>query len=248
VPLVIAAGLLGLIVVLRRVHVRAAITYLALSVAVWIALFESGVHATVAGVALGLATPAIAFQRPRAVSDEARRIADSTKDEPSDPDADTDQWQRLAALSRDVVSPLTRQERSLHPWTSFVIVPAFALANAGVRITRTAVTARTIRIILAVAVALAVGKLVGISLGVVAARRAGSELPAGAGVRHMAGVAALGGIGFTVSLFVATLAFSDQTMLNAAKLGVLCGSAVAGIAGATTLSRLRRGGVAHDRP
>src|SRR5207344_2256447 len=94
---------------------------------VWRAVRAAGISPTLAGVALAMLTPAVAFQRPRAVSEEAHRVADSTLDFPPTPDADAPQWLGLAALSREAVSPLARVEAALHPWTSFVVVPLFAL-------------------------------------------------------------------------------------------------------------------------
>ncbi|MCJ7831958.1 MAG: Na+/H+ antiporter NhaA, partial [Actinobacteria bacterium] len=123
-----AAVLLLVISQLSRMHVRWMGVYVVLGVAVWVAVYVSGVHATIAGVLLGILTPSIPFQRPAAVSSEARRVADETQNEPDPPDADAPQWLRLAELSRDTVSPLARMEAALHPWSSFLIVPLFALS------------------------------------------------------------------------------------------------------------------------
>ena len=106
--------------------------YLVLGLAVWLAICESGVHATIAGVVLGLLTPVRPLQKPAAVSAEAIRIAAATADEPDDPDADAAHWRRLAWLSREAISPLACVEHALHPWSSFVVIPIFALANAGI--------------------------------------------------------------------------------------------------------------------
>jgi Na+:H+ antiporter, NhaA family len=133
-PLLAACGLLALILVLQRLQVRWTAVYVLLGVGVWLATFRSGLHATIAGVALGLATRAVPFQRPRAVSLEAHRVADHTVDDPEPPDADAHHWLHLAALTREAVSPLARLEHLLHPWTSWVVIPVFALANAGVSI------------------------------------------------------------------------------------------------------------------
>ena len=136
--------------------------FVGLGALVWLATYESGVHPTIAGVVLGLLAPAESFQRPRAVSAEARRTADQTMDDPEPPDADAGQWLRLASLSREAVSPLARTEHALLPWTSFVIVPLFALANAGVRLSGEQVAAAlTSRVTLGVVLGLVVGKVVG---------------------------------------------------------------------------------------
>ena len=112
---------------------------------------------------LGLLTPAVPFQRPSAVSEEAVRTAEATEDDPEPPDADAPQWLRLASLSREAVSPLARVEAALHPWTSFVIVPLFALANAGVTLSADAIgDAVGSPVTLGILAGLVVGKVVGI--------------------------------------------------------------------------------------
>jgi NhaA family Na+:H+ antiporter len=222
---------------LQRVNVRAITVYVVLGAGVWLAVFESGVHATIAGALLGLLAPAIPFQRPKAVSDEAHRIADETVDDPPTPDADAHHWRRLSELSREAVSPLARMENTLHPWTSYVIVPLFALANAGVDLVGSdAADAFASRVSLGVIAGLVVGKTFGITVAARAAVGAGiSRLPRGIGWMHIAGVAAVAGIGFTVSLFMTSLAFTHPGLARQAKVGILFASVVAGAAGAVLL-------------
>jgi NhaA family Na+:H+ antiporter len=229
VAVALCIGILGL----ERIGVRATAVYVVLGLAVWVATFESGIHPSIAGVALGLLTPAVPFQRPRAVSEEAHRVADETVDDPVPPDADAHHWLRLAWLSREAVSPLARLESTLHPWTSFVIVPLFALANAGVHLTGAGLRdAMTSRIFLGIVLGLVVGKPLGISLGSFVAVRAGiARLPAGVAWRDLVGAAAVAGIGFTVSLFVAELAFASVALVNTAKIGILSASILAGAVG-----------------
>jgi NhaA family Na+:H+ antiporter len=240
--LLAAGGLLGLILVLQRLQVRWTVVYVLLGVGVWLATFQSGVHATIAGVALGLATPSVPFQRPRAVSLEAHRIADDTVDDPVPPDADAHQWLHLAGLTREAVSPLARLEHLLHPWSSYVIIPVFALANAGVAITRSTLgEALTSGVTLGVVVGLVVGKTVGVAVFTWLATRTGiTRLPEGVGWGQLVGVAALAGIGFTVSLFITSLAFQTQAVQDAAKVGILAASVLAGLLGALLLARSRR--------
>jgi NhaA family Na+:H+ antiporter len=218
---------------LQRIQVRAAFVYVAIGVGVWLAVFESGVHPTIAGVLLGLLTPAEPFQRPRAVSAEAIKTAQATQDDPHPPDADAPQWLRLAWLSREAVSPLVRVEVALHPWTSYLIVPVFALANAGVVLTADGLRAATTSsVTLGVVLGLVVGKVVGITLASFLAVRSGlGRPPAGSGWRHLIGVSAVAGIGFTVSLFVTDLAFSGSALAEEAKVGILVASALAGLLG-----------------
>ncbi|MGH2556907.1 MAG: Na+/H+ antiporter NhaA [Actinomycetota bacterium] len=161
----VAMGLLLLLMAFRRLQIRWTVVYVVLGVAVWLATFQSGVHATIAGVALGLVTPAVPFQRPRAVSEEARRVADDTVDDPFPPDADAHHWLHLSSLSREAVSPLARAQHLLHPWTSYLVIPVFALANAGVGLSGSALNrAITGRVTLGVVAGLVAGKILGIGL------------------------------------------------------------------------------------
>jgi Na+:H+ antiporter, NhaA family len=242
-PLLVAGGLLAFVLILQRLQVRWTVVYVLLGVGVWLATFQSGVHATIAGVALGLATPAVPFQRPKAVSLEAHRIADDTVDDPVPPDADAHHWLHLAGLTREAVSPLARLEHLLHPWTSYVIVPLFALANAGVSISSSTLReALTSGVALGVVVGLVVGKTVGVTVFAWVATRTGiTRLPDGARWSQLVGVAALAGIGFTVSLFITGLAFQTAAIQDAAKIGILAASLLAGVVGALLLARSQRG-------
>jgi NhaA family Na+:H+ antiporter len=198
-----AAGGLLLVLLLRRLGVTHIWPYVVVGVVVWLATFESGVHATIAGVALGLLTP-------------------------------TDQ-----VGGRQVLEQL---EHRLHPLSAFVIVPLFALANAGVDLRGGALEAATTgRLALAVAVALVVGKTLGIAGATLLAQRLGiGRLPSGVGTRHVWGLAALGGIGFTVSLFVADLAYDAASLTDQAKVGIFAGSLVSAVGGSLILRSGRR--------
>ena len=247
--LAVAGGLIALIVLAQRANVRLTAVYVVLGIATWLAVYLSGVHATIAGVALGLVTPALPFQRPGAVSERARRVAEKTADEHED--ADAHHWLGLASLSRDAVSPLARMEHALHPWTSFVIIPLFALANAGVQLGGGAIgDAMTSRVTLGILLGLVAGKILGITLFSWVAVRAGiARLPTEVGWSQVTAVAAVAGIGFTVSLFIASLAFSDASVLASAKVGILGASILAGGIGALLLaSTRRRKAEAAERP
>jgi NhaA family Na+:H+ antiporter len=224
------AAVLGATTVgLRRIQVRAIGAYLLLGVGMWIALHGSGISPTLAGVALGFLTPATAFQRPKAVSQEAHRVADATVDEPEPPDADAAQWLYLAELSKEAVSPLTRLETALHHWTSFLVLPLFALANAGVLLSASAL-ADAARSPLAVGIVMArvVGKTAGISLTVfLGVRLLNARLPANVGTRHVVGAAAAAGIPFTVSIFISELALPGS-LVQVATMGVLAAAVLSG--------------------
>jgi NhaA family Na+:H+ antiporter len=242
-PLVLALAVVAAIGVARRLHVTAAWFYVGLGVVLWYATFRAGIHPTIAGVVMGLLTPAVPFQRPAAVSAEAKRTADSTEDDPHPPDADARWWLRLSWLSREAVSPLARIEHLLLPWSSFVIVPLFALANAGVEISaRSLVDALTHDLGIAIIAGLVIGK----PLGVLAASRLAVSTRAATlsptiGWGAIAGMGATAGVGFTVGLFIAGLAFADHpVLLNEAKVAILLASTIAGIAGTLTLRSVTR--------
>jgi len=238
--LLVAVAIGVAIVGLQRIQVRATAVYLAMGVGMWLAVWEAGVSPTLAGVALGLLTPAVPFQRPRAVSEEAHRVAEATLDFPPTPDADAPQWLRLASLSREAVSPLARVEAALHPWTSYVVVPLFALANAGVELRAAAIDAGIERrLVLAIVLARVVGKPLGIVLAVAAASRGRlARRPSEGSLGQVVGVAAAAGVPFTVALFIADLALPPE-LLGAAKLGVLAAALAAGALGFGLLRRFR---------
>jgi len=237
-PLVVAAAVAGAIVLLQRIHVRMMAVYITLGVGMWLALHASGIPPVLAGVVAGLVTPALPFQRPRDVSEEAIRTADQTVDEPSPPDADAFWWLRLAWLSKEAVSPLARAEHALLPWTSFVIVPLFALANAGVRVVGSDLSgALHGPVAIGIVLARVIGKPLGIAFGTWLAVRTGiGRLPSDTKPAGVIGVGLAAGIAFTVSLFVSELSFAGQPLLlHAAKVGILITAATAGIVGFVVL-------------
>jgi NhaA family Na+:H+ antiporter len=203
-----AVGAVATIALLRRIGVRSFVPYVVLAGALWLATFESGVHATIAGVALGLLTPAKPLGRPSDGS-SSTTVAEA---------------------------PLTRLERRLHPYSSYVVLPLFALANAGIDLTPVGTTLTlSSPIAIGVIAGLVVGKPLGITAAaLVATRFARAPLPAHAGWIDLVGVGALAGIGFTVSLFITELAF-DASLATEAKLAILVASVVAGGFGATLL-------------
>ncbi len=233
-----AVALLATMIVLRRAGVIWVAPYVVIGAVVWLLTLISGVHATIAGVALGLITPAV----PLTAAAVARDWAGDLSDEPSP--AELAAMTRLAQTS---VSMVERLQHALHPWTSFVVVPLFALANAGVAISGDSFDeGGALRVAMGVVVGLVVGKTVGITLASWIAVRTGlARLPEGVGWPMVAGVAAVGGIGFTVSLFVAELAFDPGPVQDAAKIGVLAASVLAALVGSALVAvgtrRFRRG-------
>ncbi len=222
-----AVAVIGLMIGLRRLGVWNVLVYVVLGVAVWVLVHESGVHATLAGVVLGLLTPTRGLRQPELV--DVDQLADVSTVETA---------YETVVLARESVSVVEWLEYRLHPLSSYLIVPVFALANAGVVISRDSVDrAVSSPVTHGVVVGLVVGKLVGISgFTWLAHRTRLAALPDGMGGREVLGVAALGGIGFTVSLFVANLAFGPTGPLASdAKLGILAASLVAAVLGAAVL-------------
>ncbi len=216
----VAVALLAAFWFLRRNSVSSPALYLALGVATWFAVKESGLHTTLAGVALALLTPAQPLRRPEYI--DAEDLADISSFENT---------VSTITLARDSVSRVDWLQHLLHPWTSYVILPIFALANAGIVVNASEFSALAFsNVSLGIAIGLAVGKPVGITFGAWCARRvfgAKSTL----NQRGIFGVGLLAGIGFTMSVFIAEIAFGGSRSLDAAKMGVLLGSLLAGVAG-----------------
>lgn len=239
--LALAIAGLGLVWVAQKVKVRALIFYIPLAFIIWFFTLESGVHATLAGVALGFLTPARPLFKPHEFDSRARSILDQFPLEPDSPAAQEraeHEVVSMIATAQESISPLIRMEENLISWSSYLIVPLFALANAGVDFRGTSIQeTATSAIALGVALGLVVGKMVGITAFAFAAVRLGmGKLPAGTTWRHVIGLSAVAGIGFTVSLFVASLAFADPHQVELAKVGIFIGSIAAGAIGAAILS------------
>ena len=231
-----AVAIVLLIVGLRRVGVAGTPVFVLLGVCLWLAVHASGIHATIAGVVMGLLAPATA---------RLTHEIDESRDRFLDLSTPAAAWESSIMAKRSV-SELEWLEHMLHPISSFVIVPVFALANAGVSLAADDLErATTSRIAIGIVVGLVVGKAVGITAAAWLATRLGvAELPPGARWSQMVGVATLAGIGFTVSLFITDLAFEDQLLVGEAKIGILAASVAATAVGAVVLRRASRDSVA----
>ena len=193
--------------------------YVVIGLFVWYATWRSGVHATIAGVALGLMTPAF----PLLGRDEADRIARELPDDPH-----PEEISASAFRLRNSVGVAQRLENALHPWTSFLVVPIFALANAGIQIDGDAVAdAASSSITWGIVLGLVLGKPLGVVAFTWIATRFGFRLPAGVSWRQFIGLGAAAGIGFTVSIFISGLAYEDGAQVQQAKLGILLASFIA---------------------
>ena len=228
-----AVGGLLVMVALRRLRVWYLPVYVVLGMGVWLCTLESGVHATIAGVAIGLITPA----RPLLSEPEAESVADRLS---SDTAVTAEEVSEISFELRESVSLAERIEEMLHPWSSYVIVPVFALANAGVALSWSGLAdAAGSAVGIGVVAGLVLGKPLGILLAIGLLVRSGrGRLPDDLAWGHVVGIAALAGIGFTVSLFISGLAYDSAADATDAALGVLAASALAAVAG-TLLLRTR---------
>ena len=206
---------------LQRLRVWAIPVYAALGIFIWYATLESGVHATIAGVALGLLTPA----RPLLNQRDAQQIVDAL---PSD--ASVAEVRHVSFLAQESVPLTERLENMLHPFTAFLIIPIFALANAGIELSGDKISdAASSNVTLGIVLGLVVGKPLGITLFASVATRFGFALPEGVHWPQFVGMGFAAGIGFTVSIFVAGLAFESSAVTDLAKIGILIASLVAAV-------------------
>jgi len=197
--LVLAGAAIVLLIALNLAGCVRTAAYVLVGVFLWICVLKSGVHATLAGVALGFAVP-------------------------------------LRGAKEGQDAPLHRLEHSLHPWVAFGILPLFALANSGVSLTGMSLASLLLPVPLGIALGLFVGKQLGASAATWLSVRLGlSALPEGASWLQMYGVCVLTGVGFTMSLFIGTLAFADEGQVGAVRLGVLTGSLLSAVLGYVVL-------------
>lgn len=234
-----AALMFAALVVLNRLRVDSPLPYFVLGGVLWLAMLFSGVHATIAGVLVAMTVPSTAKVDPLAFTRNTRERLERIE-AAHVPGANVlcDDTQQHVAFdirkdAHHTASPLQRLEFALHPWTTFVVLPLFALANAGVRFTGTdAFGALSTPIGLGVLVGLVVGKPLGITAATwLAVRLRVAALPVGVNWGQLAGAAVLGGIGFTMSLFVADLAFRSTSQTGSAKAAILVASLAAGVLG-----------------
>jgi len=229
-----AALATAVLVAMNRFQVRRPGLYILVGLPLWIAILNSGVHATIAGVIVAFCIPA----RGRAVArgqllEESQALGRVL----SDPGAAADQVDVAAGALRETTkkleSPLAALERAIAPYVNFLIVPLFGLANAGVGL----VVATPLILLKPAALGVIVGLVFGKPIGVIGAtlltvKLKITQIPDGVGRRHMIGAGVLAGIGFTMSLFVAGLAFEPNSLLHTeTKVGILTGSIIAGTAG-----------------
>ena len=234
-----AAVTLLMLIGFNLIGVRRLWPYLLGGVALWLFVHGSGVHATIAGVALAFTIPTHTRINGVEFSREARSLLDDfDRRETGDFQVLTSKGQQealfsLERASKSVTAPVLRLEQALHNFSAFVVMPLFAFANAGVKID---LSVQHLEIGLGVLAGLVFGKPVGIMMAALIVVKTGiARLPQAVSWRSLFGYACLAGIGFTMSLFVAMLAFADSALVEAAKRGIIVGSLVAGVAGAVLL-------------
>ncbi|MBI3158332.1 MAG: Na+/H+ antiporter NhaA [Chloroflexi bacterium] len=241
--LLLGALVLALLFVFNRLGVRGPLPYSLLGILLWVAFLKSGVHATIAGVLLALTIPArVLIDADGFVRRNREFLERFEKAARPGGGILPNRGQRgaLQALENAVhaaQAPLQRLEHMLHPWVAFCIMPIFALANAGVPLTVDLGNLLTQPLALGILLGLVFGKQLGIFAFAWLATRTGlAALPRGVSWAHVYGAAALGGIGFTMALFIANLAFPAPEMLETAKIGILAASLAAALFGWAILS------------
>lgn len=243
--LIVAGAFLAALLVAGRVlHVRSAALLLLLAVGVWVGVLASGVHATVAGVIVALVIPVRARIAPGAFLDLAEDRLERLRGSELTPvsmifdEGQLDAIVELHEAAGDMEPPGLALEHALHPVQALVVLPLFALANAGVAIDGRVLDTLGSPVALGVVFGLALGKLLGIAALTWAVVRSGkAELPEGVTWPQIGGVGCLAGVGFTMSLFVSELAFAQPALVGQAKVGILAASLVAGIAGYAVLHK-----------
>jgi NhaA family Na+:H+ antiporter len=237
-PLVVAAGGLVALSLAAQARVRRVGLYVTLILIVWLGVFVSGVHATIAGILLALVIPVRARIDPTEFFETASRsmatlrASEVTQDSMVDDDEQFTALADLSAAASDMTPPGLVLERYLHIGQAFIVLPLFAFFNAGVKIGGDFFDILSSPVSLGVILGLVVGKQIGVLFFSWLTVKSGkAELPAGVSWAQMWGVSCLAGIGFTMSIFVDELAFKDQAIIDEAKVGVLAASLLAGILG-----------------
>lgn len=238
----IAAVGIGAVLGLQKMGIGSAWAYVLPGAVLWFGLLKTGAHPTLAGVVLGMMSPVRALPLPRKARHLNLELAQKLERQQDAHDV-LHTLRDMQLAQREMLAPVDRIPALLHPWVAFVIMPVFALANAGVSLGGLDLQAPGSQsALLGVAAALIIGKPLGVLLGTWLPVRLGlCTLPAGMDWAGVTLIGLLAGIGFTMSIFVANLAFDQAGLLDAAKLGVLCGSLVSALLGlAWGLSLQRR--------
>lgn len=245
VPLIIAGILLAVLMIGNLMGVRGIIFYLIIGIAVWAGFLFSGVHATIAGVLVAFTMPArTKINEKEYVRNVREYTTDFENAIPQNGSLTTSEQhltiEKIKRISMDAETPLQKVEYSLHPWVAFVIMPLFALSNAGMDIGSDFFSSLMNPVSVGVALGLLVGKFIGVfGFTWMMVRTRLSDLPDRATWAHIIGVAMFAGVGFTMSLFITGLAFGHAAMIDQSKYGILLASLIAGISGITFLKSIK---------
>lgn len=237
----IAIALAGVLMIFmfQRMGISRMALYIIPGAVIWYGLFKTGVHPTLAGVLLGLLSPVRSMpmrERPlETIQRNFHELVDRYSSKGDDGQSVTEPLKQIRQAEREMLSPVQRIQAALHPWVAFAIMPLFALANAGVSLAGADLeNAMSQHVFVAVILALVLGKPIGVILACfVLVKSKVCELPTGVTWGGVSLVGLLAGIGFTMSIFIASLAFADANLLSAAKLSVLCASGIAAFVGLT---------------
>ena len=247
--LLIAGGFLVLLIAMNRMGVRNLLIYTLVGVGLWLAFLKSGVHATVAGVLLAFTIPVSSRINTKKFKNETESLLKDFENAGEHGDNVLTNSNRLSIIDQiennceKILTPLQRFEHGLHPWVSFFIMPVFALANAGVTIGSGLTSALTHPVSIGIILGLFLGKQIGIfSFSYLAVKLKLASEPEGVSWKKIYAASVLAGIGFTMSLFIANLAFNSPELLNISKVGILAGSLLSGVVGFIILkSALNKG-------
>lgn len=233
--LLVAALAFAGVFTMQWLGVRAKLAYILPAAVAWGGIYAAGIHPTIAGVIVGLITPVRAWLGPDGFIVDVRKELEQLDQATPNALSSHELAQTLRHVNvarREAMSPAESLIEMLHPWVAFGIMPVFALANAGVSLAGGPLDAASWTVLWAVALGLVVGKPVGVLVASwLVLRFRLATLPAGIGVRHLVVLGIVAGVGFTMALFIAQLAFTDERLLAAAKLGVLVASGAAAVLG-----------------
>ena len=238
VSLLIAGGFFVTMLAANRVGVRSPLLFFMLGVALWLAVLRSGIHPTLAGIAGAMTIPVRTRINAADFLRSGRELLSEFETAGAAGENVLTNIPQRAALThledacQNALAPLQRLEMAMHPWIAFGVMPLFALANAGVVLNVSIGKALTDSLTLGVLLGLVVGKQIGVfGFSWLAVRTGLADLPEGTTWRHVYGIGCLAGIGFTMSIFIANLAFESAELLALAKIGVLVASMIAAIMG-----------------
>jgi NhaA family Na+:H+ antiporter len=238
ISLGIGFGILLLMLLCNFLHVRHPAVYLILGIFLWLALLKSGVHATISGVLAALTIPSTAKINVKEFVNRSRKTIDAIEDKKISQEDITNNISDLEDYSEKVLPLSRRFEHDLHLWVAFLIMPIFAFANAGVTLEQNILTAMGNNVTLGIILGLFIGKQLGITLFCwLAVKMKIADLPDGTNWMMVYGTALLGGVGFTMSLFISSLAFANPEVVADSKIGILSASLISAFTGYFILKR-----------